>query len=285
MTVWKIGQERIDISRGILMGVINVTPDSFSDGGDHLDTGRAIAAGGQMVSDGATLLDVGGESTRPGASEVSAAEEIDRVIPVVSALAGSGYRVSIDTTKPLVAGAAIEAGATVVNDVSGFRSMEMVKLVAAAGVAAVVMHMRGNPRTMQDDPDYDDVVSEVAGFLAGRAGVLAEAGTLPSSIAIDPGIGFGKTPRHNLELLNRMGEIAGLGYPVVIGTSRKSIFRSITGEGDPKRRDGHTAVSTALAFERGARVFRVHDVRSSRDALRIADAIVAPEAWEEWQLD
>lgn len=267
------------------MGILNVTPDSFSDGGDFLESSQAIAAGARMVSDGATVVDVGGESTRPGASEVSAVEEIDRVVPVVSALAGFGYRVSIDTTKPQVAAAAIEAGATVVNDVSGFRSPEMVELVASTGVAAVVMHMQGDPRTMQANPHYEDVVTEVAAFLVSRAEALVAAGIDSSSVAIDPGIGFGKTPRHNLELLNGLGAIASSAYPVVIGTSRKSTLKSITGEGDPKRRDGHTAVTTALAFERGARVFRVHDVGASRDALRIADAIVAPQAWEEWQLD
>lgn len=284
-TTWQVGEETLDISRGILVGVVNVTPDSFSDGGDHLDPVAAVAAGKHMVAAGAAVIDVGGESSRPGAVVVPLAEELRRVLPVVAALAEANVRVSIDTTKPEVASAAIEAGARVVNDISGFSSPKMIDVAASSHVGTVVMHMQGTPRTMQVNPTYGDVVSEVSAFLVSSAQRLISAGSNPDSIALDPGIGFGKGPFHNLELLNRLSEIAALGHPILIGTSRKSTLRILTGESDPKRRDGHTAITTALAFERGARIFRVHDVPASRDALRIAAAIVAPHTWEEWQQD
>jgi dihydropteroate synthase len=267
------------------MGVLNVTPDSFSDGGVHLDPEVAIASGLQMAADGADLIDVGGESTRPGASPVSAGEEIERVLPVVKALAAAGLVVSIDTSKPEVANAALEVGAEIVNDVTAASSSGMVDVLSGSGAGVILMHMKGTPRTMQEDPVYDDVVSEVAGFLEGRAREVIEGGVGPSSMAIDPGIGFGKTATHNLELIDGLGRLVEIGYPVVLGTSRKTFLGRVTGIDDVVARDGVTAVTTALGFERGARVFRVHDVASSRAALRIAAAIVSPEKWHGWSQD
>lgn len=284
-TSWRVGNEDLDLTDGLLMGVINVTPDSFSDGGDHLDPMSAVAAGLRMSDEGAAVIDVGGESTRPRAKAVGAEEEMGRVLPVVEALAGRGVRVSIDTSKPSVARAATAAGATVINDVTGFVDPEMISAAVESGASVVIMHMKGSPRTMQENPTYDDVVDEVSRFLSDRSDALVAAGVESETITVDPGIGFGKTVTHNLDLVSRLGEIVELGYPVVLGMSRKSTLKELTGEQDPKRRDGHTAVTTALGFERGARVFRVHDVAASRDALRIAAAIVEPRRWEEWQQD
>lgn len=267
------------------MGVINVTPDSFSDGGVHLDSATAIDAGLRMAEEGADLLDVGGESTRPGAVPVDADEEIRRVAPVVTALAGEGLTVSVDTSKPQVARAAIEAGAELVNDVTAAGSDGMAELVAESGAGLILMHMKGTPGTMQLDPVYEDVVTEVAGFLEDRAREVVGRGVDPASIAIDPGIGFGKTASHNLELIDGLGRLAEHGYPVVLGASRKTFLGKITGIADPVARDGVTAVATALGFERGARVFRVHDVASSRAALSLAAAIVSAETWHEWSQD
>jgi dihydropteroate synthase len=264
------------------MGVINVTPDSFSDGGVHLEKQTAVAAGRDMVAQGADIVDVGGESTRPGAGPVSAAEELDRVIPVVEALVSGGVLVSIDTSKPMVARAALEAGAEIVNDVTAAASEEMSEVVAESKAALILMHMQGTPRTMQQEPFYEDVVAEVGSFLAERARRVIEAGVEPRSIAIDPGIGFGKTVEHNLELIHGLGKLAGLGFPVALGASRKSFLGRLTGIEDPAARDHATAVTTALGYERGARVFRVHEVASSRAALRLAAAIVNPQQWDEW---
>ena len=238
-----------------------------------------------MHSEGADLIDVGGESTRPGADPVSEEEETDRILPVITRLVSKGVPVSVDTSKPEVALRALEAGASVINDVTGFRDPEMVDAAARTGAGVIVMHMRGDPRTMQDEPKYGDVVSEIRAYLVGRALQLEAAGVRPEAIVIDPGFGFGKTTRHNLELFSRLEELSRAGYPVMVGLSRKSTLGAITGEPDPKRRDTQTAIATSLAFERGARVFRVHDVAKSRDALRIAAAIVDPQQWEKWQQD
>jgi dihydropteroate synthase len=267
------------------MGVVNVTPDSFSDGGLHLDAPSAIAAGQSMIAQGADVVDIGGESTRPGAEAVPAIEELRRVIPVVEALAAGGTVVSIDTSKPDVARAAIEAGAEIVNDVTAAATDGMTDVLRVSGAGVVLMHMRGTPRTMQSDPTYEDVVSEVASFLGSRADVMIDAGVDRGSIAIDPGIGFGKTVIHNLELIGRLEELATMGFPVVLGTSRKTFLGRVAGIEDPTRRDGVTAVTTALGFERGARIFRVHDVVSSRAALGLAAAIVDPEQWDGWSQD
>ena len=256
------------------MGIVNVTPDSFSDGGRFFEHGDAIAHGRRLAEDGADLVDVGGESTRPGAEPVGAEEERRRVIPVVEALAAEGIVVSVDTTKAAVARPALEAGAAVVNDVSAFRvDPELAGLTAAAGATCVLMHMLGEPRTMQDDPRYDDVVAEVAAFLEERLAFAVAEGVPESRVWLDPGIGFGKTSEHNLELLRRLDEIAALGRPVVIGTSRKSFLGRLTGRGEEGRLAG-TLATNVMALERGAGVFRVHDVAEVRDALRVAWALL-----------
>ena len=267
------------------MGVINVTPDSFSDGGLHLDAAAAIGAGQEMIARGADLVDIGGASSRPGAEAVPATEELRRVIPVVEALAAGGAVVSIDTSKADVARAALEAGAEIINDVTAAATDGMTDVLGESGAGVVLMHMKGTPRTMQRDPTYEDVVGEVAAFLGSRAEGVMKVGVDRASIAVDPGIGFGKTVTHNLELIDRLEELAGMGFPVVLGTSRKTFLGRVAGIEDPTRRDGVTAVTTALGFERGARVFRVHDVASSRAALSLAAAIVNPQQWDEWSQD
>jgi len=255
-----------------VMGVVNVTPDSFSDGGRFLDRDAAIAHGRRLVAEGADILDVGGESTRPGAAPVGAEEEIERVAGVVAALAGEARTVSIDTMKLAVARAAVEAGATYVNDVSAFRAEpELAGFVADAGVDCCLMHMRGEPRTMQADPRYDDVVSDVRAHLEERLAFAVGEGVAEERIQLDPGIGFGKTAGHNLELLRRLDEIVAIGRPVVVGTSRKSFLGRLTGRGVDERLPG-TIATNVLALERGARVFRVHDVAPVRDALTVAAA-------------
>jgi len=282
---WKLRSKSLDVSQGVIMGVINVTPDSFSDGGLHLDSVAAIAAARQMMEQGADVVDIGGESTRPGAEAVPAIEEIRRVLPVVETLVADGAVVSIDSSKPDVARAALVAGAEIVNDVTAAATPDMPGVLGEWGAGVVLMHMKGTPRTMQLDPSYDDVVGEVAEFLGSRAQQLIETGVDPASIAIDPGIGFGKTVTHNLELIDELGKLTGMVFPVVLGTSRKTFLGRVTGIEDPTLRDGVTAVTTALGFERGARVFRVHDVASSRAALSLAAAIVNPQQWDEWSQD
>jgi dihydropteroate synthase len=256
-----------------LMGVVNVTPDSFSDGGQYLDPAAAVAHGEELVRDGAVILDVGGESTRPGAVEVDEAEELRRVEPVVRALAG-GAIVSIDTSKLAVAEAAMDAGASIVNDVTAFqRDPEMAGLCAERGVGVVLMHMPGNPRTMQDDPRYDDVVEDVKAFLAARMEFAIGEGVAEERIWLDPGIGFGKTLEHNLELLRRLGELRELGRPLVIGTSRKSFIGKVDGS-DVEDRIGGSIASSVLAAAAGADVLRVHDVAEMSQALAVARAVL-----------
>jgi dihydropteroate synthase len=258
------------------MGILNVTPDSFSDGGLHHAAADAVAHGKRLVADGADIVDVGGESTRPGADPVSEGEELARVVEVVEALARvpAPARLSIDTAKVAVARASIEAGAEIVNDVTAFRTEpEMAGLVASAGVDCCLMHMLGEPRTMQRDPRYDDVVSEVGAFLEERLRFAVAEGVPEERIWLDPGIGFGKTVEHNLELMRRLDEIVAIGRPVVIGTSRKSFLARITG----RERIGPlagTVASNVLAYARGAAVFRVHDVAEVRDALRVSAAVL-----------
>jgi dihydropteroate synthase len=259
-----------------VMGIVNVTPDSFSDGGQWLDAGRAVAHGLELESEGAAILDVGGESTRPGAEPVSLPEELRRVMPVIEGLiaAGTGAQISIDTSKATVADAALAAGATLVNDVTALRADPgIAELVAAHGTDVCLMHMLGEPRTMQDHPHYDDVVSDVKAFLESRMAFAVAEGIAEDRILLDPGIGFGKTLEHNLELVRRLDELAALGRPLVIGASRKSFLGRITGR-DVDDRVAATVAINVLAFERGARVFRVHDVGPTRDALRVAAATV-----------
>ncbi|MGH2781538.1 MAG: dihydropteroate synthase [Thermoleophilaceae bacterium] len=264
------------MTRYTLMGVVNVTPDSFSDGGLFLEADAAIEQGLRLAGEGANVLDVGGESTRPGAEPVPELEELERVLPVVEALAGEGHRVSIDTAKLGVARAALGAGATIVNDVSAFRfAPELAGLVAGAGAGCCLMHMLGEPRTMQQDPRYDDVVSEVKAFLEERLAFATDAGVPEERIWLDPGIGFGKTVAHNLELLRRLDEIVAIGRPVVVGTSRKSFLGKLTGDRPAEERLPGTIATNVLALERGASVFRVHDVAPVADALAVAAATVA----------
>ena len=260
-----------------LMGVVNVTPDSFSDGGEFLDPDAAVAHGIQLAVDGAAILDVGGESTRPGADPVPEDEELRRTVPVVEGLAAENteWEISIDTTKRAVAEAALEAGASIVNDVSAFRfDPAMAQLVAERRAKCCLMHMLGEPRTMQADPRYDDVVSDVKAFLEERLAFAMAEGISEGDVWLDPGIGFGKTVEHNLELLRRLEEIAALGRPVVIGTSRKSFLGKLTGGRSEAERLPGTIATNVLALERGARVFRVHDVAQVADALRVAAATV-----------
>jgi dihydropteroate synthase len=254
-----------------VMGVVNVTPDSFSDGGLYLDVDAAVDHGRELLAEGAAILDVGGESTRPGASEVPLDEELRRVVPVVERLRDA--TVSIDTRKLAVAEAAIQAGARIVNDVSAFRhAPEMAGLVAGAGAGCCLMHMLGDdPRTMQDDPVYDDVVDDVKAFLEERLRFAVAEGVPEEKVWLDPGIGFGKTIEHNLELLRRLDEIVAIGRPVVMGTSRKSFLGKLTGR-DPQDRVAGTVATNVLALERGAEIFRVHDVRPTVDALTVATA-------------
>jgi dihydropteroate synthase len=259
-----------------IMGVLNVTPDSFSDGGEWFDFGAAVERGRVLVAEGADIVDVGGESTRPRANPVAEAEELRRVVPAVEALGGLGAQISVDTMKPAVAAAAIDAGATYVNDVTAFRhDPAMAGLVADRGCDCCLMHMLGEPRTMQDDPRYDDVVDDVKAFLAERAAFAVREGIAESRIQVDPGIGFGKTIAHNLELLRRLDEIVALGFPVVIGTSRKSFLGRLTGREDPHERVAATVATSVMALERGAAVFRVHDVAATADALAVTAATLA----------
>jgi dihydropteroate synthase len=262
-----------------IMGVVNVTPDSFSDGGAFEDPIAAIAHGRRLAAEGAHILDVGGESTRPGADPVSVEDELERVVGVLEGLAGLrlGVQLSIDTMKLPVAEAALDAGATYVNDVTAFRhDPELAGLVADRGVDCCLMHMLGEPRTMQADPRYEDVVDEVKAFLEARMAAAIREGVAEDRIQLDPGIGFGKTLAHNLELLRRIDEIVALGRPVVVGTSRKTFIGRLTGRDVTERVHG-TLATNVLALERGARVFRVHDVAATADALVVAAATLAQQ--------
>jgi dihydropteroate synthase len=267
------------------MGIVNVTPDSFSDGGAFLETDAAVAHGLELVGEGAEILDIGGESTRPGADPVLGEEELRRVIPVIEGLAAAGTKVqiSIDTSKAKVAAAALAVGASLVNDVSAFRvDPEMAGMVADRGAECCLMHMLGEPRTMQREPRYGDVVDEVKAFLEERLKFAVGEGVAEERVLLDPGIGFGKTVAHNLELLRRLDELTALGRPLVIGTSRKSFLGRIaadaTGLTEPlkaRQRLGGTLASNVLALERGASVFRVHDVAPVREALAVAAATLS----------
>lgn len=258
-----------------LMGIVNVTPDSFSDGGLFLDPGQAIAHARELAAAGADLLDIGGESTRPGARGVDAEEELARVGPVLAGLDDVEVRVSIDTSKAAVAEAALEAGAQIVNDVTALRSdPAMAGLCAERDCGVVLMHMQGTPRTMQENPTYDDVVNDVKAFLAERIEFAIAAGIAEERIWLDPGIGFGKTVRHNLELLHRLGELRDLGRPIVVGTSRKTFLGTLTGR-EVEDRLGGTIASSVLAMMGGAEVLRVHDVAEVRQAMVVSEAVMA----------
>ena len=259
-----------------IMGVVNVTPDSFSDGGRYLDARAGIAHGLELELEGAAILDIGGESTRPGADPVGEQEELRRVIPVIEGLVSAGTRaqMSIDTSKSTVAARALEVGATYVNDVTAFRSdPELADVVAQSGAECCVMHMLGDPRTMQDDPRYVDVVDDIRAFLEERLEFAISRGIERRRVMLDPGIGFGKTVAHNLELLRRLDELVAIGQPLVIGTSRKSFLGKITGR-DSDHRVAATVATNVIAYERGARIFRVHDVAPVYDALAVTAATV-----------
>jgi dihydropteroate synthase len=263
-----------------IMGVVNVTPDSFSDGGAFLDRDAAVAHGLRLAFEGADLLDIGGESTRPGADPVSEADELARVIPVIDGIrsADAAVRISIDTSKAAVAAAALDSGADYVNDVTALRGdPDMAALVAERGVDVCLMHMLGTPRTMQAEARYDDVVGDVKAFLAERIEAAVAAGIARGRIEIDPGIGFAKTIDHNLELLRRLRELTELGRPIVLGTSRKSFLGRITGRETAERMPA-TLATVVMGYERGAEVFRVHDVAPARDALAVAAATLR-RAW------
>jgi dihydropteroate synthase len=264
-----------------VMGIVNVTPDSFSDGGLFLEAQAAIEHGRALVAEGAEIVDVGGESTRPGAEPVSAVEELERVQPVIEGLAGdgAGAQISIDTSKAVVARAALEAGASLVNDVSALRAdPQMAGVVADSGAECCLMHMLGEPRTMQRDPRYGDVVDDVKRFLEERLAFAVREGIAERRVLLDPGIGFGKTVEHNLELLRRLDELSSLGRPIVIGTSRKSFLGRIAGEASGSERLAGTLATNVLALERGASIFRVHDVAPVREALAVAAATLG-ETW------
>jgi dihydropteroate synthase len=269
------------------MGIVNVTPDSFSDGGRFLDADAATAHALELIGEGAEIVDIGGESTRPGAEPVGADEELRRVYPVIEAIAAVTDRsapaarpqISIDTSKASVARAALEVGATLVNDVTALRGdPQMASVVAESGAECCLMHMLGEPRTMQLEPRYDDVVDDVKAFLLARLEFAVGEGIAEDRVLLDPGIGFGKTVAHNLELLRRLGELVELGRPVVIGTSRKSFLGRLAGAPESSQRLAGTLATSVLALERGARVFRVHDVAPSREALTVAAATLG-ERW------
>lgn len=266
------GSFNLDLSRPLVMGIVNVTPDSFSDGGRHATTGAAIAHAQQLLADGADILDIGGESTRPGAAEVGAQEELERVLPVLEGLRGIPVPISIDTWKPEVMGAALAAGASMVNDVNALQAPGTLALLAQSGAAVCLMHKQGIPQTMQQQPRYADVVAEVATFLEQRIAAAEAAGIARNRIVIDPGFGFGKALDHNLELLRHMDRFCRLGVPVLAGLSRKSMLGAITGRAVDERLAA-SVTAALLAVQRGAAIVRAHDVRETVDALKVLNAL------------
>ena len=269
----------LKLDRTRVMGIVNVTPDSFSDGGDHASTDAAVAHALKLAEAGADLLDIGGESTRPGAQEVSLEEELRRVVPVIERLARqTGLPISVDTCKPEVMRAAVQAGAGMINDVCALRREGALDTAAALGVPVVLMHMLGEPRSMQEDPRYDDVVAQVHRFLAERIFAAELAGIPKKNLVADPGFGFGKTTVHNLELLARLDRFAELGVPVLAGLSRKRSIGELTGRQAPAERAAGSVAAHLLAAQRGARIVRVHDVAATVDALKVWEAVAAVPA-------
>lgn len=266
------GRYRLSLERPLIMGILNVTPDSFSDGGQFTEVDRAVEHGFQLMEEGAAVLDVGGESTRPGASPVPLQEELRRVIPVIEQLAGGPVPISIDTRHVEVMQAALAAGATLVNDVNALRAPGALECCAATDAAICLMHMQGNPATMQDNPRYDDVLGEVGRFLKERAAVAEAAGIAPNRILLDPGFGFGKTVAHNLALLRGLDALAAEGYPLLVGLSRKSVLGAVTGRAVADRVSGSVAAAL-LAVMRGAWMLRVHDVGATANALAVWQAV------------
>jgi len=266
------GPFRLDLSRPLVMGIVNATPDSFSDGGQHLRRDAAITHAQQLIAEGADILDIGGESTRPGAQPVSVREELERVLPIIEGLRGISVPLSVDTCKPEVMRAAIAAGALMVNDINALQDAAAMKAVADGNVAVCLMHKQGNPQTMQQQPHYDNVVAEVGAFLRGRIAAAEAAGIGRERIAIDPGFGFGKTLAHNLDLLRGLEELAELGVPILAGLSRKSMLGAITGQ-DVNHRASASIAAALIAVQHGASIVRVHDVRETVDALKIWNAV------------
>lgn len=276
----EIAGRTLDFSaRTYIMGVLNVTPDSFSDGGEYVDEEAAVEHARMLVAEGADIIDIGGESTRPGAEAVSSTEEIARVIPIIQAIAGSTETIiSIDTMKAEVAAAAIEAGAHMVNDITALGGAAMRELVAGSGVPAVLMHMKGTPRTMQLKPEYDDLMGEIIAFLRDRLETAEEAGISPEKLLVDPGIGFGKTIEHNLEIIKNLHELKVLGRGIVLGSSRKSFIGKILGVEEPAERLLGTAATVVIGVVNGAHVMRVHDVKEMKQVAAVADAVKAGQA-------
>jgi dihydropteroate synthase len=266
------GKFHLDLSRPLVMGIVNVTPDSFSDGGQHLLRDAAVAHAQQLIAEGADIIDIGGESTRPGAQPVSIQEELDRVLPIIESLRGAPVPISIDTCQPQVMQAAIAVGVQMVNDINALQDAAAMNAVAAGNVAVCLMHKQGNPQTMQVQPHYQDVVAEVYEFLRGRIAVAEAAGIGRERIVVDPGFGFGKTLEHNLALLRGLEKLAGLGVPVLAGLSRKSMLGALTGQ-DVEHRVHASVAAALLAVQRGANIVRVHDVRATVDALKIWNAV------------
>jgi len=277
--LWNIGRSTLTLNGDTrLMGIVNVTPDSFSDGGDFLDPDRAVQHGLQLVSEGAEFLDIGGESTRPGAEPVGVDEELKRVIPVIQGLREKTHcLISIDTTKSQVAREALSAGADIVNDISGLTfDPQMIEVCAESNCGVIAMHIKGTPQTMQDDPVYDDVVTDVKQFLASRLSAFTSAGIAEERVMLDPGIGFGKTATHNLELMQNLTSIRALGRPLLVGHSRKRFLKQILGREVEERTAGTVGVSIALRML-GADLLRVHDVRAVKDALTACETLMQ---WE-----
>lgn len=275
MTTLTCGRFTLDLTRPRIMAIINTTPDSFSGDGLANDLDRALARAEQAVAEGAEILDIGGESSRPGSESVSEQQELDRVMPLLERLAGGSTPISIDTVKPGVMRAVLAAGASLINDINGFRAEGAVEAVAPGQAGLCVMHMQGEPRTMQADPRYADVVSEVRNFLHARVDVLRAAGVSGDRILLDPGFGFGKTIEHNLAMLRDLARFGERGYPVLAGLSRKSLLGVLTGRPMGERTMA-SVVSALIAVQRGARIVRVHDVGPTRDALKVWEAVEYP---------
>ena len=269
---WRVAGRVLALERPLVMGIVNVTPDSFSDGGRFFDRSAALEHALRLIDDGADLLDIGGESTRPGAADVPARDEIERVVPLFEALAGRGIPLSVDTSKPEVMRSALAAGAAIVNDVRALREAGAIEAIADSDCGIVLMHMQGTPRTMQGAPEYRDVTQEVTDFLAQRIGTLVAHGADVRRIVVDPGFGFGKTAAHNFTLLRELERLAELGRPVLVGLSRKSMLGAVT-DRKVDEREFASVAAVVLAVERGARIVRVHDVAATRDALAVLQAM------------
>ena len=270
--IFRCGNFQFDLSSPLVMGIVNVTPDSFSDGGQHLQRDTALAHAEQLIADGADIIDIGGESTRPGARPVSIQEELDRVLPVIEGLRGALVPISIDTCKPEVMQVAIAGGARMVNDINALQDAAAMKAVAAGNVAVCLMHKQGDPQTMQQQPHYQNVVAEVGAFLRERIAAAEAAGIQRDRIVVDPGFGFGKTLAHNLALLRELKQLTELGVPVLAGLSRKSMLGALTGQ-DVGQRLPASVAAALIAVQRGADIVRVHDVRETVDALKILNAV------------